>query len=420
MALAVKRMTDLDLRGKRVLIREDLNVPVKDGRVTSTARLDAALPTLRAARDAGARVMVMSHLGRPKAGKPDPESSLAPVAAKLGELFGSEGPARDEVARRRRRRARRDRAVRERALREGRGIRRRRAREENGEALRRVRDGCVRHRAPRAGEHQRRRAPRARRVRRARCSSPSSRRSRRRWRARSGRCSRSSAARRCRPRSRCCKASSSKVDELILGGGIANTVLAAAGFPVGKSLHEADMVDFAKKLLDGKFGKAKVPLPTDVVVATSLEPSSRGKVKRTKDVAADEMILDIGPETAAFYAERLERAGTIVWNGPVGVFEHHEFAGWDAPRGGGRRSEQSVLDCGRRRHARGNRAVRGRGQDLVHLDGRRRIPRVPRGQEAARGCDARGAREALSAAAPVRRNAVTARVNRTGAPNREG
>jgi phosphoglycerate kinase len=122
------------------------------------------------------------------------------------------------------------------------------------------------------------------------------------------------------------QALSTKVDELILGGGIANTILAAAGVEVGKSLHERDMVEFAAKLLRGEFGEAKIPLPSDVVVASSLDAGVRGRVKRVREVATDEMILDIGPETAAFYAERLQTAGTIVWNGPVGVFEHPEFA----------------------------------------------------------------------------------------------
>jgi phosphoglycerate kinase len=119
---------------------------------------------------------------------------------------------------------------------------------------------------------------------------------------------------------------SAKVDELILGGGIANTILAAKGIAVGKSLHEPDMLDFAKKLLDGKFGKAAIPLPTDVVVATSLAPGARGRVTSVGDVAADEMILDVGPDTAKLYAERLSGAGTVVWNGPLGVFENPEFA----------------------------------------------------------------------------------------------
>jgi phosphoglycerate kinase len=122
------------------------------------------------------------------------------------------------------------------------------------------------------------------------------------------------------------QALSAKVDELILGGGIANTVLAAAGIAVGKSLYEKDSVDFAAQLLGGKFGKAKIPLPVDVVVATSLEPGVRGRVKDVRQVADDEMILDVGPVTAKLYAERLGQAGSIVWNGPLGVFENAEFA----------------------------------------------------------------------------------------------
>jgi len=119
---------------------------------------------------------------------------------------------------------------------------------------------------------------------------------------------------------------STKVDELILGGGIANTILAASGCNVGKSLHEKDMLDFAASLLRGEFGKAKIPLPTDVVVATSLDAGVKGRVKNVRDVASDEMILDVGPATAAMYAERVTSAGTIVWNGPLGVFENPEFA----------------------------------------------------------------------------------------------
>jgi phosphoglycerate kinase len=122
------------------------------------------------------------------------------------------------------------------------------------------------------------------------------------------------------------QALSTKVDELILGGGIANTILAASGVAVGKSLHEKDMLDFVARLLRGEFGKAKIPLPTDVVVATTLDAGVKGRVKDVRKVAADEMILDIGPATAALYAERLKTAGTIVWNGPLGVFENPEFA----------------------------------------------------------------------------------------------
>jgi phosphoglycerate kinase len=122
------------------------------------------------------------------------------------------------------------------------------------------------------------------------------------------------------------QALSTKVDELILGGGIANTILAASGVSVGKSLHEKDMLEFSSKLLRGEFGKANIPLPVDVVVAKSLDTGAKGRVTDVRGVASDEMILDIGPETAKLYAERLKTAGTIVWNGPLGVFENPEFA----------------------------------------------------------------------------------------------
>jgi phosphoglycerate kinase len=325
MALAVVRMTDLDLRDKRVLIREDLNVPLKDGRVTSMARIEAALPTLRAALDAGARVLVMSHLGRPKEGKPDPASSLAPVAAKLGELLARDVPLAskwlDGVD------------VAPGAIVLCENVRFEKGEEADDDALaQRMAKLCdvfvmdafgTAHRAQASTNGVARYAPIA-------CAGPllvaelealaaALEKPKRPLFAIIG-------GSKVSTKIEVLQSLGSKVDELILGGGIANTVLAAAGFPVGKSLYEADMVEFAKKLLDGRFGKAKVPLPTDVVVATSLEPSSRGRVKSVRDVASDELILDIGPETAALYAERLARAGTIVWNGPVGVFEHPEFA----------------------------------------------------------------------------------------------
>jgi phosphoglycerate kinase len=325
MALAVLRMTELDLAGKRVLIREDLNVPIKEGRITSTARLDAALPTLREALAHGARVMVMSHLGRPKEGVFDEGQSLAPVAEKLGELLGRKVPlVRDWLAGV-------DVAPGELALCEN-------VRFERGEGADdpqlAARMGALcdvfvmdafgtAHRAQASTHGVARYAPVA-------CAGPllvaelealaSALDSPR------------------RPliaivggakvstkldvlRSLC-----SQVDELILGGGIANTVLAAAGVAVGRSLYERDSVAFAKELLDGKHGPAAIPLPVDVVVATALEPQARGRVKSVREVAEDEMILDVGPETAELYARRLALAGTIVWNGPLGVFEHPEFA----------------------------------------------------------------------------------------------
>jgi phosphoglycerate kinase len=325
MPLAVKRMTDIDLRGKLVLIREDLNVPVKDGKVTSTARIDAALPTLRAALDAGARVLVMSHLGRPKAGKPDPKSSLAPVAAKLGELLGREVRLAtswlDGV----------DVKPGELVLCEN--VRFEQGEEEDDDKLaQRMAKLCdvfvmdafgTAHRAQASTNGVARHAPVA-------CAGPLLVAELDALAAALDKPKRPVAAiiggSKVSTKIEVLQSLSTKVDVLILGGGIANTILAATGVSVGKSLYEPDQVPFAKRLLAGEFGKAEIPLPTDVVVGTSLEAGAKGRVKRVRDVGVDEMILDIGPETAASYAERLARAGTIVWNGPVGVFENPEFA----------------------------------------------------------------------------------------------
>jgi phosphoglycerate kinase len=325
MALKVKRMTDQALQGKRVLIREDLNVPVKDGKVRSTARIEAALPTLRLALEAGARVMVMSHLGRPKEGKPDPAASLAPVAAKLGELLGREVPLAtnwlDGV----------NVAPGELVLCEN--VRFEVGEEADDDGLaKRMAALCdvfvmdafgTAHRAQASTNGVARHAAVA-------CAGPllvaelealgkALESPKRPLMAIIG-------GSKVSTKIEVLQSLSTKVDELILGGGIANTILAASGVNVGKSLHEKDMLDFAASLLRGEFGKAKIPLPTDVVVATSLDAGVRGRIKKVGDVESDEMILDIGPETAARYAQRLATAGTIVWNGPLGVFENAEFA----------------------------------------------------------------------------------------------
>jgi len=325
MALAVKRMTDLDLKGKRVLIREDLNVPVKEGRVTSTARIEAALPTLRAALEAGARVLVMSHLGRPKEGKFDPEQSLAPVAAKLGELLGRTVPLAkdwlDGV----------DVAPGELVLCEN--VRFAVGEKADDPALaKRMAALCdvfvmdafgTAHRAQASTNGVALFAPVA-------CAGPllaaelealanALHDPRRPLVAIVG-------GSKVSTKLEVLQALSSQVDELILGGGIANTMLAASGVAVGKSLYEKDMLEFAAKLNAGAFGKARIPLPVDVVVAASLDVGVRGRTVDVGDVGSDEMILDIGPKTAALYSERLKHAGTIVWNGPLGVFEHPEFA----------------------------------------------------------------------------------------------
>ena len=325
MALKVKRMADLALRGKRVLIREDLNVPVKNGKITSTARLEAALPTLKLALEAGARVLVMSHLGRPKEGKPDPAASLAPVAARLGEMLGRKVPLAtgwlDGVN-----------------VEDGELVLCENVRFEVGEEAdddelaKRMAALCdvfvmdafgTAHRAQASTNGVARFAPVA-------CAGPLLVAELEALGAALESPKRPLVAilggSKVSTKLEVLQSLSSQVDELILGGGIANTILAASGAPVGKSLHEKDMLDFARKLLHGGFGKAKIPLPVDVVVAPSLDAGVRGTVKKVGAVGADDMILDIGPQTAALYAARLASAGTIVWNGPVGVFENPEFA----------------------------------------------------------------------------------------------
>lgn len=317
----VRKMTDLDLSGKRVLIREDLNVPVKHGKVTSDARLRAALPSIQAALDGGARVLLMSHLGRPTEGEPAEEFSLAPVAAHLGELLGR--PVRlvkeyleDEVASE-------DGEV---VLLEN--VRFNRGEKKDDEALSKqyaalcdvyVMDAFgTAHRAQASTHGVARFAPVA-------CAGP--------LLAAELVALEKALATPARPMAaivggskvstklEVLNALSEKCDQLIVGGGIANTFIAAAGHNVGKSLHEADLIDQAKALM----AKVEIPLPSDVVVATEFSESAEAVVKPVDQVADDEMILDIGPESAARLAAMLKDAGTILWNGPVGVFEIDQF-----------------------------------------------------------------------------------------------
>ena len=323
--MSVKLMTDLDLRGKRVLIREDLNVPVKDGRVSSDARIVAALPTIRRALDAGARVLVMSHLGRLKAGASDEENaafSLAPVAARLGELLGRPVPLlRDWL----------DGAqIEPGALALAENVRFVKGEKQDDEALaRRMAAWCdiyvmdafaTAHRAEASTHGVARFAPIA-------CAGPLLAAEL----AALGKVLRAPA----RPLVAIVGGSkvstkltvldtlAAKVDHLIVGGGIANTFLAAAGLPIGKSLVEADLLDEARRLMT----RTEIPLPEDVIVATALAEDAVATVKSVTEVGADEMILDIGPRTAARFAKLLTEAGTILWNGPLGVFEIEQFAG---------------------------------------------------------------------------------------------
>jgi len=320
--MAFKRMADLDLRGKRVFIRADLNVPQDDsGRITDDTRIRASVPGIRLALEKGAAVMVTSHLGRPKEGILKPEDSLAPVAVRLGELLGREirlvpdwidGVAIEpgEVA-----------------LLEN--CRTNKGEKADDEALARkiaalcdvyVNDAFgTAHRAE-ATTHG------AARFAKDACAGP--------LMAAELDALGNALANPRRPlvaivagskvstKLTILAALARKVDQLIVGGGIANTFMLAAGLPIGKSLAEPGLVEEAKAIM----AATKVPLPVDVVVAKELAASAVATVKAAKDVAADEMILDIGPKTAQALAAALGIAGTIVWNGPVGVFEIEQFA----------------------------------------------------------------------------------------------
>jgi phosphoglycerate kinase len=321
----VLRMSELDLRGKRVLIREDLNVPVKDGHVTSDARIRASLPTIEAAQKAGARVLLMSHLGRPEEGVPAEEFSLAPVAARLSELLGRK--VRFEKDWLNGVQAEPGEVVLLENVRFNKGEKKNK--DELAQKMAALCDVYVMdafataHRAEASTHGVGKFAPVA-------CAGP----------LLTNELDALAKALSSPKRPLVAIVAGSKVstkltvlenllgrvDKLIVGGGIANTFLAAAGHGIGKSLHEADMIDTARALLErSKAGGAEIPLPTDVVVAKEFAASAEADVKLVSQVGPDEMILDIGPDTAERFAAALNGAGTIVWNGPVGVFEFDQF-----------------------------------------------------------------------------------------------
>jgi len=319
--MPVRAMTEMDLKGKRVLIREDLNVPVSEGRVTSDARIRAALPTIRAALDAGAAVMVMSHLGRPTEGEYNSDYSLAPVARHLGSLLGQDVGIQAEW------RTGIDIELGQVVLLENVrfNVGEKKDADELGQAYAALCDVFVMdafgtaHRAQASTHSVAKWAKEA-------CAGP----------LLMGELNalERALAKPARPMVAIVGGSkvstkltvletlSDKVDQLIVGGGIANTFLKAAGYPVGNSLCENDLIDTAKMLMQ----KVAIPLPTDVVVAKTFSADATATVKAVADVAEDDMILDIGPESAAALAAQLADAGTILWNGPVGVFEFSAFA----------------------------------------------------------------------------------------------
>ena len=322
--MSVIKMSDVDLQGKRVLIREDLNVPVVDGTVTSDARIRAAVPSIRAALHAGAAVMLMSHLGRPTEGQVEDAFSLQPVADKLAQLLERDVPlVKDWID-----------GV---EVTSGDVVLLENVRFLVGEkscdkALSKkmaalcevfVMDAFgTAHRAHASTYGVAEHAPVA-------CAGP--------LLAAELEALANALDNPARPfvaivggskvstKLTVLDALADKVDYLIVGGGIANTFIAAAGHGVGKSLYEADMLDIARALAANQDDKADIPVPSDVVVADEFSAEASATIKVVEAVSADELILDLGPETVSRFAEILAGAGTIIWNGPVGVFEFDQF-----------------------------------------------------------------------------------------------
>ncbi|MFG6668785.1 phosphoglycerate kinase [Halomonas sp. HNIBRBA4712] len=317
----VQKMSELSLNGKRVLIREDLNVPIKQGRVSSDARLRAALPTIQAAVDAGAKVMLMSHLGRPTEGERAEEFSLAPVAEHLAELLGQPVTLATDYLDTAPTLANGDVVLLE-------NVRFNVGEKKDDEALAKryaalcdifVMDAFgTAHRAQASTHGVARFAPSA-------CAGPLLAGELEALEKALATPKRPMAAivggSKVSTKLEVLNALAEKCDQLIVGGGIANTFIAAAGYNVGKSLYEAELLDQAKALM----AHVDIPIPTDVVVATEFSESAQATVKPVDQVADNEMILDIGPDTAAHLAGLLKDAGTILWNGPVGVFEIDQF-----------------------------------------------------------------------------------------------
>lgn len=320
MALNVRTLDDFDLTGKRLLIREDLNVPIKDGHVTSDARIQAALPTLRRALDAGAAVVVMSHLGRPEEGAFSAEYSLAPVAACLSDLLGCEVPLLAELDAAKK--------VKPGAIALLENIRFQPGEKADSDALaQRLAGLCdlfvmdafgTAHRAQASTHGVTRFAPAA-------CAGPLLAAELEAL----GRALEAPAkplvaivgGSKVSTKLEVLDALAAKADQIIVGGGIANTFLAAAGHPVGKSLYEPDLLDAARRIA----AQVHIPLPVDVMVGKAFDENEPARLKPIGEVEADDMIMDIGPESARALADQLRGAGTILWNGPVGVFEFDQF-----------------------------------------------------------------------------------------------
>jgi len=324
--MSVTNMTDLDLAGKRLLIRQDLNVPIKDGKVSSDKRIRASLPTIEHCINAGARVMLMSHLGRPTEGEPAAEFSMQPVADHLSTLLGKEVRLVTDYLENPPELADGDVVLLE-------NCRFNVGEKKNDDALAKkyaslcdiyVMDAFgTAHRAQASTYGAGVFAPVA-------CAGP----------LLAGELDALGKAldNPARPMAAIVGGSkvstkltvldslSGVVDQLIPGGGIANTFIAACGFNVGKSLYEEDLIPEAKRLMEAAKAKGgEIPVPTDVVCGKEFSEDAEAVVKKVEDVEDDDMIFDIGPDTAARFAAMMKEAGTIVWNGPVGVFEFDQF-----------------------------------------------------------------------------------------------
>ncbi|MEE9342232.1 MAG: phosphoglycerate kinase [Gammaproteobacteria bacterium] len=326
--MSVAKMTDLDLSGKRLLIRQDLNVPIKDGKVTSDKRIRASIPTIEHAIKAGAQIMLMSHLGRPTEGEPADEFSLQPVADHLSSLLGKEvrliKDYLDHVPQ----------------MSDGDVVLLENVRFNVGEKKddqglsKKYASLCDIYVMDAFGTAHRAQASTHGAGKYAAVASAGP--------LLAGELDALGKALNNPARPMVAIVGGSKVstkltvldslskvvDQLIPGGGIANTFIAAAGHNVGKSLYEKDLIPEAKRLMEVAIAKGnEIPVPTDVVVGKEFSESAEAIVKKVEDVEDDDMIFDIGPETAARFAEMMKAAGTIVWNGPVGVFEFDQFGG---------------------------------------------------------------------------------------------
>jgi len=325
--MSIIKMTDLDLAGKRVLIREDLNVPIVDGEVGDDTRIRASLPTMKHAMESGARVMVCCHLGRPTEGEYDDQFSLAPVARHLSGLLGREVRLIKDYLNNAPEIADGELVLLE-------NIRFNVGEKKNDEALSKkyaslcdvyVMDAFgTAHRAQASTHGAGQFAPVA-------CAGP--------LLANELEALGKALDNPARPmvaivggskvstKLTVLESLSKVVDQLVVGGGIANTFVAAAGHPVGKSLYEADLIDTCKTLSAAARSRGgNIPVPTDVVCGKEFSPTAEATLKNVADVADDDMIFDIGPDSARDLIDILKKAGTIVWNGPVGVFEFDQFA----------------------------------------------------------------------------------------------